>query len=95
MKEYKWIDEFIEEYKNISTVRFQKMHIIWQKARLYYGKKDYAEIFRHLNKLDYKEPFYYYNSKFILGRVYFETGDYKALKYILDNLRQYVRLKTT
>lgn len=93
MKEYKWIDEFIEEYKKYLDSPFSKDAYNLAKARLYYGKKDYAEIFRHLNKLDYKEPFYYYNSKFILGRVYFETGDYKALKYILDNLRQYVRLK--
>ncbi|MBK8983971.1 MAG: hypothetical protein IPM38_17050 [Ignavibacteria bacterium] len=53
------------------------------------------KIFTHLNQVDIKDPTYYINSKFLLGRVYYERGETERVNYILDNLIQYKRNKNT
>ncbi len=50
-------------------------------------------IFPYLNEVEFKEPVYYINSKFLLGKVYFEIKNIEGLRYIIANLKQYLRTK--
>ncbi len=93
LKEYKWIEKFIERYKNNLSPLYAKDAYNLAMAKLYFQKKDYDKVFSYLNNVEFKNPYYYINSKFILSRIYYDWKDYKSLPYIIDNLRQYIREK--
>ncbi|MEO6694640.1 MAG: hypothetical protein ABIO41_05490 [Ignavibacteria bacterium] len=93
LKEFNWLESFIEKYKlRIDKEYFEDSYNL-AKARIYYHRKKYNNIFEHLNNVKFKDPYYYMHSKFILGRVYYEMGKFESCKYIIQNLRQYVRMK--
>ncbi len=93
LKKYAWLSDFIEEYKEYLDPSFSKDAYNLGKAKLLYDKKDYDKVFQHLNEVEFKDPNYYYNSKFIMGRVSYEMRNITGLQYIITNLRQYLRVK--
>ncbi|HQY52615.1 MAG TPA: hypothetical protein PLD63_09615 [Ignavibacteria bacterium] len=90
---YDWIDDFIETYKIYLEKTFAEDIYNLAKAKLLFHSEKYDNIFEYLNKVDIKDPTYYINSKFLLGRVYFEKDEDESIQYILDNLLQYKRNK--
>ncbi len=93
LKEYDWLDSFVEEYRKYLEPNFAKDAYNLAKAKLMFGRKDYKNIFRYLNNVDFKDANYYAHSKFLLGRVYFDMENINGAKYIVTNLRQYLRIK--
>ena len=93
LKEYKWLESFVEEYKKYLVPNFAKDAYNLAKAKLMFGRKDYKNIFQYLNNVDYKDANYYAHSKFLLGRVYFDMENINGAKYIVANLKQYLRIK--
>ena len=91
LKEYNWLESFVEEYKKYLAPNFVKDAYNLAKAKLMFGRKDYKNIFQYLNNVDYKDANYYAHSKFLLGRVYFDMENINGAKYIVANLKQYLR----
>ncbi|MEP7145979.1 MAG: hypothetical protein ABI792_03105 [bacterium] len=91
--EYSWVDIFIEEYKKHLDPAFANAAYNLAKAKLIFFRKDYKNIFPFLNEVEYKDPVYYINAKFLLGRVYFEMKNIEGLRYIIANLKQYLRTR--
>ncbi len=92
LKKFKWIETFIERYKDNFEGLSGKDTYLLAKAKLLFYKKDFEQMFKHLSAVEIKGPVFYFNSKALLARTYFDTGDYVAAKYIADNLRQYVKM---
>lgn len=95
LKEYVWLESFQEEYRKYLNPNFADDAYNLAKAKLLFHKKDYSNIFQYLNKIDVKDPGYYAHSKFLLGKVYLEMNNINGVKYIMDNLKQYLRIKKT
>lgn len=93
LKEYEWLESFIQEYKKYLDVHTAEIAHNLAVAKLSFARKDYENIFSLLNSVDVKDVYYYMNSKILLGRVYIEMKKYDSAKYIVDNLRQYQRTK--
>ncbi|MDQ3194405.1 MAG: hypothetical protein M3P82_05330 [Bacteroidota bacterium] len=93
VREFSWADTFIEEYKRYLHPAFANAAYNLAKAKLIFFRKEYQNIFPYLNEVEFKEPVYYINSKFLLGRVYFEIKNTEGLRYIIANLKQYLRTK--
>jgi len=91
--EQKWVENFIENYKKFLDPEFKNDAYSLAKAKLFFYKKDYENIFAYLNEIKYKDPVYYINSKFLLARVYFDTEKSESMQYVLENLKQYIRDK--
>lgn len=92
LEEYQWLDKFIEKYKDNIDPEFCDSAYGMAKAKLSFRKKEFDNVLKYLNSIDFKDPNYYINSKFILARVYYEMDNLNGIKYILNNLRQYIRL---
>ena len=91
--EFEWVNRFIEYYTVYLENSFAEDIYNLAKAKYYFHTNNYEEIFKHLNQVDIKDPTYYINSKFLLGRVYYERRETERTIYILDNLLQYKRNK--
>jgi len=95
LNEFKWAAGFIEEYGKYLDASFRKDSYSMARAKLYFHQKDYENIFSFLKEIEFKDPVYYINSKFLLAKVYFETRNIDSSSYIAENLKQYTRDKKT
>lgn len=95
MKEFEWVEQFIDKYKNNIERTVAKDAYNMARAKIFFYKKDYNNVFPHLSNINYKDPNYYFNSKSLLGRVYYEMKNIDGVRYIIENLRQYLREKQT
>ncbi|HMS32548.1 MAG TPA: hypothetical protein PKC91_00545 [Ignavibacteria bacterium] len=93
LKEYDWVDSYIEEYKKYLDPNFASDAYNLAKAKLLFHRKEFDNIFTYLNKVEIRDANYYVHSKFLLGKVYFDMNNVNGVKYIIDNLRQYLRIK--
>ncbi len=93
MGEYDWLEKFVEEYNVYLNPEFASSAFNLAKAKIEYYRKNYDQIFQYLNELDHGDPVYYLNAKFLLGRVFFEMLNYDSTRYIINNLKQYIRQK--
>lgn len=95
LKEYKWINGFVKEYKDFLHPDYAKDAYNLSVSKIMYHQKNYDGVYEYLNKVEFKDPFYYFNSKFLLARVYYDTKNFLGVKYIIDNLKQYSRVNKT
>lgn len=95
VKKFKWLDEFIEEYKDYIDPDFSKDSYNLAKSKLHFHRKEYQKVFNYLNDVEIKDSNYYMNSKFLLSKVYYEMKNFVGAKYIIENLKQYIRVKKT
>lgn len=93
LKEFAWLEKFIDAYKQFLPEENYDDAYNLAKAKLLYQQKEYQNTFEHLNKVSFKNPYYYMHSKFLLGRVHFEMNNIDSCKYIVQNLKQYLRMK--
>lgn len=93
--EFEWVDNFINKYKKKLDPAIANEAYNLAMAKLLFYKKDYEKMYPHLNEVKYTEPGYYIHSKFLLARVYFDTRNINSLEYVIENLRQYLRSKST
>ena len=91
--EYDWVNKFINKYKNKLHPEIASEAYNLAMAKLYFYKKEYENIYPHLNEVKFIDPGFYINSKLLLARVYFDTNNIDSLLYVLENLRQYLRSK--
>ncbi|MEO6696239.1 MAG: hypothetical protein ABIY50_11675 [Ignavibacteria bacterium] len=81
LKEFKWLEVFIEKYKDKLDPEFAKDIYNLTKAKIFFYKKDYDQVFEHLKNVEFKDAGYYFNSKFILARVYYDSKELDGLNY--------------
>ena len=93
LKEYKWLNNFIEKYKNKIEKGFAKDAYSLALAKLHFNRKLFDKVYPLLNEVEYKTPEYYVNSKLMMARLLYETGKFDSIDYIIKNLRQYIRLR--
>lgn len=86
-----WAEKFIEEKKNFLEKRIAKDAYCLAKSKVYFYKKDFSKMFELLHKVEFREPGYYVNAKFLLGRAYMESNEITRARYIVENLKQYRR----
>ena len=93
-KELSYAEKFIEKYKNKIDERFATDSYSLAKAKLMFNRKEYDKMFEFMLKVEYKDPYYYINSKILAGRAFIESNEPIRAKYIHDNLKQYGRTNT-
>ncbi|HMS66053.1 MAG TPA: hypothetical protein PKD83_12465 [Ignavibacteria bacterium] len=93
--EYEWADKFLMKYNKFidPVIANDAFHL--GKAKIYFYTKNYEELYPHLNEVKYIDSVYYFNSKVLLAKVYFETRNINSLEYVVENLKQYIRGRET
>ncbi|MBK8553574.1 MAG: hypothetical protein IPL53_21945 [Ignavibacteria bacterium] len=92
LKEIGWLEKFLDSYEKHLDPVFAIDAFNLAKAKILFYKKDTKNIFKYLNSISVKDPNYYSHAKFLLGRINFELKNITGAKYIVDNLKQYLRV---
>jgi len=91
--EYDWIKDFIFNYKDKLPINFRENAVTFNLAQLYFYQKNYSEVIRLLNQVEYEDLAYNLNSKLMLIAVYYETDEIEPLYSLFESFRVYLNRK--
>jgi hypothetical protein len=91
LDKYDWVLSFIENYITYLPEHYKNEVYNITKAQYFFSVGNYDESLNCVNNIKFKDQQYYYLSKVILLKIYFELGDVKSLKYLINNLNKFCR----
>lgn len=93
VKDYKWTENFLEEYKNALPKTERKNAYTFNLARYYFYIKKYDHVLRLLQQVEYSDIFYQLDAKTTLLKTYYELGEWQPLLSLKDSFRILLRRK--
>lgn len=91
LSEFDWVEKFIFEYKGKIAKEYRENAFTYNLAKLYFYKKEYSEVLKCLQKLEYEDVFYNLDAKVMLLKIYFESREIEALDSLIDSFRSFLR----
>lgn len=88
-----WTAAFIEKYKEKLPAEHQAVYLNYGLSKLYFHKKNYAEVLDLLQEVDYKDLFLNISAKVMQLKIYYEQGEFDALDSFLDSFKIFLRRK--
>lgn len=93
LEEWDWAHQFLEDYRNTLPHRDCDSAYRYNLATYYFRKKDYPRAQEILRHVEFRDAFYNLDSRRMLVRIYFDTGELMALDSLLDSFAIYLRRK--
>jgi len=90
VKEFRWAENFMEEYKNRVSPSGKNNAYNYCKAIYSYRKGKLNDALKHLNNVKIEDFYFYIRVKNQLSRIYFELGEYESLVSLLDTFKHYL-----
>jgi hypothetical protein len=93
LKEFNWVENFINQYDSFLEEKHREGLVDYNKARLYFEKKDYKAAMKLLAQLDYDDYLITLSSKTMLLKMYYELDEYNTLDSLLGSMNTYLQRK--
>jgi len=90
LKEFDFIEEFIDTQNKNLPVDFQSNAIIYNKANLHFYKKNYQQVIELLREVKYQDLYYELDCRWLLLKTYFELDEWEAMSSLLESFRLYL-----
>lgn len=92
-KDYKWTEQFIEDYRLKITKAERDNAYTFNRARYYFATQQYDRVLRLLQNVEYSDIFYLLDSKTTLMKTYYELDEYQSLQSLKESFRILLRRK--
>ena len=93
VKDFKWAQSFIQQYKTKLPKEDRKNAFTFNMARYYFAMKNYDEVLHLLQQVEYSDIFYQLDAKTTLLKTYFELGEWQPLYSLKDSFRVLLQRK--
>jgi len=90
LKKYSWAKDFLNEYKSKLEPEYRDNLFNLELAWLNYYTKQYDNALKNLSKIELTDYNFYLDSRRILTKIYYETGEIKGMFPLLDSFRHYL-----
>lgn len=90
LKEFDWIKDFMENYKNYISPTHQHDTYYYNLALWHQFQNQYEAVQELLQKVAFKDVLHALHAKRILLKIYYETNAEKALDSLLDSIKIYL-----
>jgi hypothetical protein len=91
LKEYEWSEKFIVDYKRLLPISHRNNAYLYNLARLLFEKKEFKELLRTLQDVEFDDIFYSLDARSLLIKTYYELEDWFAMEYAFNSFSQYIR----
>ena len=89
--DFDWVKNFIFDYQHQLDEKYRENAVSFNLANLYFYQKEYGEVLKLLQTVEYEDPSYNLNSKAILIATYFELEEIDSLTSLLASFDIYLR----
>ncbi len=83
LEEYAWVEAFIHRYETHLEEKFRAANRDYNLARLFFTQKNYTRAMPLLARADENDLFLNIDSRFLLLKMYYETGEWDALDALI------------
>lgn len=90
-EEYDWTGNFIHQYRDKIPEAYRENAYTYNLAKFYFYKREYSQVLRLLQQVEYDDVFYNLDSKVMLLKIYFELDEIDALDSLIDSFRIFLR----
>ena len=90
LDEFKWVGDFIENYKNLLEKKYRESTYAFNLALLFYKQNNYPEAMTWLQKVGTDDVLNNLNARRMLLRIYYDLNEFDALESLLDSFRNYI-----
>jgi hypothetical protein len=87
LEEYNWVESFIHRYESHLEPRYRAANLNYNLARLHYTRKDYRQAMPLLAQVDETDLLLNLDSRIMLLKMYYETGEWDALDALLASFK--------
>ncbi len=91
VKEYSWIENFIQTYTNYLPKAHRENALTFNLANVYFYQKKYGQVIEQLREVEDKNHVYALGGKLLLLKTYYELKEYNPLDSLIDSFRIYIR----
>jgi len=92
-KEFKWVEQFIHQYRKSMKKRYQESAFHFSMANLLYYRKDFEGVLSLLQKSNYRDVLLNLGAKTLLLKVYYELEEFDLLYAHLEAMKNFIRRK--
>lgn len=93
LKEYEWIEEYVEKYTPYLEEQYRENFKDYTLAKLSFEQGKYADAMQMLFHFESKHLLLTLNAKTLLLKIYYEEDEIDALESLLDSMRIYLKRK--
>lgn len=91
LKQYKWINQFLENYKFFLSHEHKENAYVYNMARLNYEMQEYKTALELLNKVKWTDIFYALDSRMLLLKAYYELDEVDALYSHMESFSSFLK----
>lgn len=91
MKEYDWVEYFIEHYQNQLPPSFRENAVHYNLAELYYFREQFDQAQVHLSQVAFTDLNFYLGARELLAKIYYETNAEESLLSLLASFSIFLK----
>lgn len=91
LKEYQWVEQFIKQHNSLLALEFQENAYNYNMAELFYYRNDFDKAIKHLNKVEFSDIYYSFDTKKMLMKIYFEQEEIDALLSLIASFKIFIK----
>ncbi|MBP7273948.1 MAG: hypothetical protein KA974_08900 [Saprospiraceae bacterium] len=93
LKEFGWVEQFIQEYKNLVEDKYRESTVHYSLSKVYYEKGDYKTAMRMISQFENDDILLNLAAKTMLIKMFYEESEFDALESLLESMRTYLQRK--
>lgn len=87
LEEFAWVAQFIGQYEPFLEEKYRAAHRDYNLAKLFFAQKDYHNAMPLLARVDESDLLLNLDSRVLLLKMYYETGEWDALDALLSSFK--------
>lgn len=90
-QDYSWVKSFIDKYKSKLPEKEKNNAYKYNLAKYHFYQKEYNDVLKLLQKVEYNDIFYNLDSKAMLLKTYFEIEEYDTMYSLIESFKIFLR----
>ena len=93
MKEYSWVLQFLEEYKNKLDQPYRQSFYLLEKARVMSDQRNYTQAIELLANLNFSDPLIELSTRLERIKIFYELDEMEVCQYHVESMDLFLRRK--
>ncbi|MCP4443269.1 MAG: hypothetical protein GY810_30565 [Aureispira sp.] len=95
LKEYKWVETFMQQYTSFLELPFQLNYSSYAKAKLFFAQGNFDATLQLLTQIEFDDLFLNMDAKLMLLKIYYERQYFDSLDALITSFRRFLQRKET
>ncbi|MEX0811270.1 MAG: hypothetical protein WD048_03570 [Chitinophagales bacterium] len=91
LNEFEWSEKFIHKYNAFLAEEFRNNALYYNLAELYYYQHDFDKAMSYLNKVEFSDIYYSFDTKKMMVKIFFEKDEIDALLSLITSFRVFIK----